>query len=534
MSVSPKRFARGLTAWALFLGSGALMLQAQPPHEVEIIFDSSRSMNDLSGAQTKLEAAKKALTTVMGQIEAGANVGLRVFGHHPVYGDISEACRDSHLVMPIQPIRKEDMIASVYVLQAYGQTPIGYSLQLAANDFSPSPEVGKTILLISDGEESCGMDPIQVVETLKAKGIQIVIQALGFAVDQKTRAQLTRLAEMTGGKYVDAQNAAELEKQLVLVAQAAGIRLKPGRGQGIDILAASSGARIVNASKESFAEMTDGNEKEIFQYFGAGDEVIYSFKDNQGVLLEKFAVPVFQERRTSVGQIDLFGSLTAPDRGFFPIGTLQIQNKVFFGNVYQEFTIDPSKAVRYLKVVLGPSSGGDSLIYMHEWKAYGTYLSAEELQARIAETLKADRNLLAAENGGQLIAATETTYQYLIDGTDDSAGYAAKLPLGSEGIFGFEGGKTAVLKSVAIPIFEASPENVKTVEIWTSITSPTDGFTKAGGFETTNLVFAGDPYQEYKFEQPVTAKYLKVKVLESHGASQVKFAELQAMGALES
>ena len=169
---------------------------------------------------------------------------------------------------------------------------------------------------------------------------------------------------------------------------------------------------------------------------------------------------------------------------------------------------------------------------MTEWKVFGKYLSAEELAEQIKKQGQRDRNLLSAENGGKLIAASDNIYQALIDGTGTSVGKIATVQANSEAIFGFEGAKTALIKKLAIPITQASKDNVRTVEFWVSEESPTSGFTKIGTFETTNLVFPENPYQEYKVEAPARAKYLKVKVLNSHGGYDwnIQFSELQAIG----
>ena len=487
-------------------------------------------MNDPMGPATKLEAAKKSLTTVLDQIQPGSNVGLRVFGKTPVQNNVSESCTDSQLVIPIGPLQKEEMIASVYTWQAFGQTPIGFSLEQAAKDFSPSPDVKKTIILISDGDESCGKDPISVIENLKAQGIGVVVNAVGFDVDPQARAQLTKLAEASGGKYVDAKDAAELQEQLVQVAQDAGLLLRAQRGGGTNLLAAGEGARIVSASSEEFSHLIDGREEKTGAFYG-GEIGVFSFKEGQAVLLEKFAIPITEESPYNPGKIELLGSLEGPDRGFFPVTVIQPQNKVIYQNVNQEFPIAPPVAVRYLKAIVGPGVGG-AHSYMTEWRVYGKYLTAAELAGQMKKQGQKERNLLAGENGGKLVAASDNVYQALIDGSGTSVGKVATVPANSEAIFGFEGGKTALIKKFAIPITQASKDNVRTVEFWVSEESPTSGFTKIGTFETTNLVFAENPYQEYKVEAPARAKYLKVKVLNSHGGYDwnIQFAELQALG----
>jgi hypothetical protein len=197
--------------------------------------------------------------------------------------------------------------------------------------------------------------------------------------------------------------------------------------------------------------------------------------------------------------------------------------------VYQEFKSTPPFALRYLKVVVGPGSV-ENHSYHTEWRAYGKYLSEKEFAQELAKAGPREANLLAAENGGQLIAAANMSFQALIDGKSGEAGEATQLDPGDEAIFGFKGGKTVLLKKFAVPVFQASIGNCKTIEFFVSTTGPGGPHTSIGTFETTNLVFAGNPYQEYVLPEPVKAKYVKVKVHATHGSSRCTFPELQVFG----
>ena len=124
-------------------------------------------------------------------------------------------------------------------------------------------------------------------------------------------------------------------------------------------------------------------------------------------------------------------------------------------------------------------------------------------------------------------------FQNLIDGKSGEIGQPADVQPGQEGIFGFRGGKKATITKISLPILEASQYNCKTVEFYASEASATGPYTKVGAFEATNMVFAGNPYQEYQFEKLVKAKFLKVKIVDTYGMYYCRFHELQAFGTLE-
>ncbi len=518
----------------LFSFFNSPLSRAQSAGQIEILFDASGSMNEASGGTTKLDAAKQALATVAGQIAQNSNVGLRMFGTTPIQGNISESCTDSILALPIGPFQKDTMVSKVLPIKSYGMTALGYSLEQAAKDFTPGGEVKKTIILISDGEEPCGKDPIAVMNDLKAQGINIPIHAVGFAATDAAKAQLKKLAEVTQGSYREAQDAAELQKSLQEVANKELLLTAQKNESGPNILSAAEGARIVSSSTQEFAKMIDGNDDESSQgHAYPGEEAVFSFKDNQTVLLEKFAVPVFAVNSYNPGQFKLSGSLESPEDGFTPIAEFTVANKVYFGNVYQGFKIEPPTAVRYLKVTVGPGSG-QSHSYHREWKAYGKYLTEAEAADALKKQGAREFNILAQEYGGQLIAASDMKFKNLIDGRGGGEGASAEsITPNQEGIFGFKGGKSALITKVEVPIFEARQDNCKTLQFSVSETSPTGPYTKVGTFQTTNMVFAGSPYQEYAFEKPVKAKYLKMTVLETWGNWSCHMAELHAFGKIE-
>jgi Ca-activated chloride channel family protein len=196
---------------AAIIGSGPALAQSpKSPPALLLIMDASGSMNaDDGSGHTKIDAAKDALRALVDKLPKGAPVGLRVYGHRVPNTDKANGCRDSQLVMPVGPLDPDAMKAAIGSYQAKGYTPIGFSLQEGARDLPPEGE--RTIILVSDGEDTCAPpDPCEVAKGLKAQGIGLKIETVGFQVDPAARAQLQCIATATGGAYRDAPNAAEL------------------------------------------------------------------------------------------------------------------------------------------------------------------------------------------------------------------------------------------------------------------------------------------------------------------------------------
>ncbi|MGL4743428.1 MAG: VWA domain-containing protein, partial [Dermatophilaceae bacterium] len=132
-----------------------------------LMLDASGSMKepDRSGT-TKIEAAKSALTTVVGQLPDDAEVGLRVYGAN-VDGKgqpTPAACADTQLVAPVAPLDRPALTKAIGGFRAVGETPIAHSLEKGLADLGPAGK--RTIVLVSDGQESCVPDPCPVVRKL--------------------------------------------------------------------------------------------------------------------------------------------------------------------------------------------------------------------------------------------------------------------------------------------------------------------------------------------------------------------------------
>ncbi|MGH3487186.1 MAG: VWA domain-containing protein, partial [Actinopolymorphaceae bacterium] len=184
-------------------GQGSLLL----------VLDSSGSMKepDQSGT-TKINAAKQALNTVVDKLPAEAVVGLRVYGATVFEKSDPGACTDSQLVVPIQPADKPALKSAIAKYKPYGETPIAHSLKQAAKDLGS--EGKRTILLVSDGEETCSPNPCLVARDIHARGIDLTIDVVGLHVGAGAKHQLSCIADAGGGTYYDAQDADDLAASL--------------------------------------------------------------------------------------------------------------------------------------------------------------------------------------------------------------------------------------------------------------------------------------------------------------------------------
>lgn len=141
-------------------------------------------------------------------------------------------------------------------------------------------------------------------------------------------------------------------------------------------------------------------------------------------------------------------------------------------------------------------------------------------------------NLLGAENGGHVVAATNELWRHAIDGDEKNWQYIDIGVNGAWAAYGFRDGRPARFHAFKVLILGSESWNLNEFELLAGNGSPTGTFESIGRFKTQNARFFKNAYQEFRF-QPVRARYLKIRVISSHGFSSVGVYEFQLMGELE-
>ncbi|MBA3450415.1 MAG: VWA domain-containing protein [Chloroflexia bacterium] len=189
---------------------------------LELILDLSGSMaRDIGGGETRMEAAKRVMNDVIDALpeQEGVNVGFRIYGH---LGDNTESqravsCQSSDLVVPIAGVDKAALRNQVAAAQPIGWTPIALSLERAGGDFQPGEGVRNHILLVTDGEETCGGDPCAVADSLRTGAANITTHVVGFALTEQQAELVSCIAERGGGLNLRAGSARELSNAIFSV-----------------------------------------------------------------------------------------------------------------------------------------------------------------------------------------------------------------------------------------------------------------------------------------------------------------------------
>jgi hypothetical protein len=203
------------TSGSLSVVSG-LQQGRKPTKNLEIILDASGSMKTLLGKKSRWATAQDVLKEVVARLPDDFSVGLRVYGH-TLPSTSPKTCTDSALVMPVAPLNRAGIVAAAGRLAPKGETPLVYSILQTPGDLKSVG--GGTVILITDGEESCKGDFATAAKTLKDSGLNLNLNIVGFTLKSApAQAQLGGLAESAGGHYYGASSGEALARAVLLAA----------------------------------------------------------------------------------------------------------------------------------------------------------------------------------------------------------------------------------------------------------------------------------------------------------------------------
>ncbi|MDB5281574.1 MAG: hypothetical protein JWO06_649, partial [Bacteroidota bacterium] len=163
--------------------------QIYKPNISRILFvlDGSGSMKQKWESKSKFESAREILFKLVDSVEKknpNVEFAVRVFGYQ--FPNTQHNCKDSKLLIPFAKNNAAKIYADLNHISPQGMSPIAYSIQNGAKDFPDDPHALNSIILITDGEETCTGDPCKASKELAAKKISLKPFIVGLNVDAKS------------------------------------------------------------------------------------------------------------------------------------------------------------------------------------------------------------------------------------------------------------------------------------------------------------------------------------------------------------
>ena len=198
-------------AWwvAVFLILCGSVQAAQPvAARMVLVLDASGSMWGQIEGKAKIEIAREVMAQLVTEVPADFETGLMAYGHRRK-GD----CKDIEMLIPVGPHNADAMKTRIQALNPKGKTPLSESVRLAAQALRYTEEKA-TVVLVSDGLETCDIDPCALAAELAMSGVDFTVHVIGFDIGKEDHERLRCLADKTGGLYMAADNAGSLHDAL--------------------------------------------------------------------------------------------------------------------------------------------------------------------------------------------------------------------------------------------------------------------------------------------------------------------------------
>ncbi|MEL7489552.1 MAG: VWA domain-containing protein [Pseudomonadota bacterium] len=200
----------GLAAMAMTvmaIGATASAQEAVTNNDTQsviMVLDGSGSMWGQVDGAPKIEIARGVIGDLLKDWDPSIHLGLVAYGHRE-----KGACGDIETLADVGPVDADALMTKVNAINPVGKTPISASVRQAAEALKYTEEKA-TVILISDGLETCDADPCALATELESKGIDFTAHVVGFDLTEEDQARLSCLAENTGGQFISANSANDL------------------------------------------------------------------------------------------------------------------------------------------------------------------------------------------------------------------------------------------------------------------------------------------------------------------------------------
>lgn len=172
------------------------------------IYDASGSMWGKIGSDYKKDIASEVLSQTIDQLEDEQKIGLIAYGHR-----VKSDCRDVEEMIDINNRDKSVLKSTIKTINPLGKTPLAYSAEIAIEKIRQTSS-STTIILITDGIESCNGNLCKVIQLAKKEGIEFKLHIVGFGIKEGDIEALKCATKEGDGNYYDAKDANQLSKSL--------------------------------------------------------------------------------------------------------------------------------------------------------------------------------------------------------------------------------------------------------------------------------------------------------------------------------
>ncbi|MEM8951922.1 MAG: vWA domain-containing protein, partial [Pseudomonadota bacterium] len=228
------------------LSTSAADAASASPERAILVLDASGSMWGQIEGTHKITIARDVIGGLLENWDPNVHLGVTAYGHRE-----KGNCADIEALTPVGKVDRPSIMASVETLNPKGKTPLTDAVRQAAEQLRHTEERA-TVILVSDGKETCDADPCAAAAELEASGVDFTVHVVGFDLDAEEKAQLQCIADGTGGQFLNAANAAELHEAMATTVE---MVAEPAPKRVVEVKIERLGTLLVENVTEGYARV---------------------------------------------------------------------------------------------------------------------------------------------------------------------------------------------------------------------------------------------------------------------------------------
>ncbi|BDS06152.1 hypothetical protein NT6N_11920 [Oceaniferula spumae] len=174
------------------------------PSYAIIVLDASGSMWGQVNGEAKIVIARRVIRNLVSKLPDNVHLGLVAYGHRKK-GD----CADIQLLIEPGKVDSAKFVKVVNNLTPKGMTPLTSAIEFAAENLA-FKEQKASVILVSDGKETCDRDPCEAAKKLEKLGVDFTAHVVAFDLTEEDAKSIACIAKETGGSFLTANDAGTL------------------------------------------------------------------------------------------------------------------------------------------------------------------------------------------------------------------------------------------------------------------------------------------------------------------------------------
>ncbi|HUM47681.1 MAG TPA: VWA domain-containing protein [Chitinophagales bacterium] len=171
-------------------------------NRILFVLDASGSMKGVWEGTSKFDLSKQIIIHTIdsiSKVNPKVEFGVRIFGHQSPRS--ANNCKDTKLEIPFAKNNASLVAKRLQEIKPQGQTPIEYTLLQSISDFPADSLSNNSIVLITDGNETCNGNICSIASQMEAKGIVLKPFIVGLGLSDSLKKKFE-----CAGSFYDVQN----------------------------------------------------------------------------------------------------------------------------------------------------------------------------------------------------------------------------------------------------------------------------------------------------------------------------------------